>query len=141
MKSLFKAYKYLYYKLYHWNLSMHGKSDIPEFNAMLITGLLVFMNVFSIPAFIEALTGYHVLSYFDLPEVLLWVIVIGYMGVNYFTLYSHERYKKIIKEFEAEGAEQKRRGSVKVLIYITLSVVALFGSWFGIYLRREIFGL
>lgn len=120
---------------------MHGKSDIPEFNAMLITGLLVFMNVFSIPAFIEALTGYHVLSYFDLPEVLLWVIVIGYMGVNYFTLYSHERYKKIIKEFEAEGAEQKRRGSVKVLIYITLSVVALFGSWFGIYLRREIFGL
>lgn len=132
---IYRVYKYVYYRIYSWNLNQWGKSDLPEYNAMIGLALTILINILSVPTVIEAITGYRM---FDFPAISKGSLVIGlliYGSLHYFALYHNGKYKKIIKEFESESEAQRKRGTIWVLVYLVGSVVILFSSWFIIYLR------
>jgi hypothetical protein len=138
---MYTAYKYLYYKLYTWSLHLLGKDDLPELNAMLVVAILTAMNIISIPTIVESVTGVTVFAFSAFPKKILWGGALFFILIHYFLLMYDGKYKKIIKNLEIENDEKKSRGSFRVGIYIVVTVIALFGSWYGIYLRREVFHL
>lgn len=133
---LYKFYKYIYYRIYSWNLKQWGKSDVPEYNAMLGIALLTFINIISILTIIEAMTAYEIFSFLEVSTSILFISSLSFIALHYFVFFHKGKYKKIIKEFETETKEHHKKGTVWVLLYIIGSVVILFGSWFVIYLRN-----
>lgn len=106
---MWKACKYLYYRIYSWNLKMWGESDIPEYNAMIAITMLLFLNIFSIPTVIESLTGIRIISVPELSKVTLALIILSGMGTSYFLFIHREKYREIEKEFNRETKSEKRK--------------------------------
>ena len=52
-----KAHKYLYYRIYSWNLRTWSESDGPEYNALFGMSFLALLNIVSILTTIEMVTG------------------------------------------------------------------------------------
>lgn len=116
---------------------MWGENDMPQYNAMFGVTLLLFLNLISIPTVIEAGTGRRLITLPELPQTTLLVIVTGFMVPHYLLLVHRDKYKEIVKQFNREKEKERRRGSLFVWAYIVLTVAALFGSWFGVYLREN----
>lgn len=134
---MIRAYKYVYYKLYKWNKNMWGENDMPQYNAMFGVAMLIYLNLLSIPTVIEAVTGKRLIILPELPKIFLSSIAIGFMALNYLLLVYKDKYREIVKEFNQEKEKAKRRGNFLVWSYILLSVLTLFGSWIGVYVRNN----
>ena len=119
---LLRAYKYLYYRIYAWNLRTWGESDMPQFNALFAVSFLIFMNLISCLVAIEVCSGRHVtLSGLATIATGLTIITIGYCLVVH-----NRKYQKMAKEFSSETPAQRRRRLIGVVIYVTLSFVTFF---------------
>ena len=132
---IYKAYRYVYYCIYSWNLKQWGKSDIPEFNAMVGIAMLTCVNLLSVPIVIEAMTGYEIFAFPKLCKSILVLGALSFLSFHYFVLYHNGKYKKIIKEFGSESKVQHKRNTFWVGLYIFGSVGVLLGALFVVYLR------
>ena len=136
MKVL-KLYKYLYYRLYSWNLKTWGMEDAPQWNALLGVSFMMFLNLL--------LLG-HVLQYFDVniflreetPKKEAVAIGVILLGINYFIFIYKNKYKVIENQFKKETKWQRRKNALLLWLYVILSF-ALFV--FGAILVRNLKGL
>ncbi|MDG5800164.1 hypothetical protein QA597_07370 [Marinilabiliaceae bacterium ANBcel2] len=42
---MMKIYRYLYYRLYSWNLKTWGEKDLPQWNALFGVSFMMFLNL------------------------------------------------------------------------------------------------
>ena len=125
---MFRAYKYVYYRIYDWNLRTWGQKDRPHDNAVLGVAMLTLFNLFSVFAILQILTDIDFLSIGSLPVEYLAIFVIAHMSLHYLLLFYKKRYKQIIAEFSQESKEDYKRGTVWVLVYIIGSPLLLIAS-------------
>src|SRR6476661_2690546 len=59
---MYRAFTYLYYRIYAWNVRTWGESDVPQFNALFGVSFLVFLNILSVLAAIDVSVGRHIVS-------------------------------------------------------------------------------
>ena len=122
---LARPLRYLYYRIYAWNLHRQGEGDLPQFNALLGTSFLMLMNLLSIPFILDFL------KIATMSSVAFRSLVIALMPVtflaHYLLLFRRGRYRRIFKEFANEAEDSRRRGTIAVLAYVAISVVTLFG--------------
>ena len=124
--NVFNAYKYLYYRIYSWNLQTWGKSDVPHFNALLGLTFLVFLNIYALLMIVELLTEY---SFFNFLGFGIWNAVIIYWAagvINYFIFLYKGKYKKIAKDFVKESNIKKNKRFVWCLVYTAFSFSIAF---------------
>lgn len=121
---MWKSYKYLYYKLYKLFLRVNGKDDVPEYTAMVGIGLLVFFNLLSVLAIFNVYT-----EFWHFPKVSrgMFFLYVGipYMIIQYFILVHKGKWKRIVKEFNKEKEDARKRGRRNVIFYM-LSTLLLF---------------
>ncbi|MDN5203080.1 hypothetical protein QQ008_16950 [Fulvivirgaceae bacterium BMA10] len=130
---IYKAYKYTYYKIYSWNLKLHGKSDIPEYNALFGIAFLVLVNLANLVVLFEGVLNVDLLQYFNLNIGAQILVLIMYLLVHYFLLFYKGRYKKIIEEFESESKKKQKVGAIYVWSYIIGSLVLLITTMYLVY--------
>lgn len=125
---MWKATKYLYYKLYKLFLRMHGKDDLPELTTSIVVGILFFSNLLTLIATIDIF--YPVYRFHEIPRGK-FILLIGIPWLLFFYLFLafNGKYKRIIIEFNTESEEQRKKGKTNVIIYIILSVVLFFISF------------
>ncbi|HFA51541.1 MAG TPA: hypothetical protein ENJ95_21205 [Bacteroidetes bacterium] len=130
MKGFIKAYQLLFYKIYSWGLKMHGKEDIPEYNAVFGISFLVFMNILSISGLTELIFGREVVTYSTtIPRWTIAMFLIFLFVINYMIFIHKGKYKKMAKDFNKENDKTKLISTVIVWVYIIFSIIALFGPW------------
>jgi len=129
-----KPLRYLYFRIYAWNLRAHGSRDYPQYNALLGTSFLMLLNALSVPLLVEALgisvvetSGFRPLAVSLIPFVFFF---------HYMLLFRGRRYEQIAKEFQGESEESRRRGTLLVWTYILLSFATFFGLAFMIAFAR-----
>lgn len=121
-----RLYKYLYYRLYSWNLKQWGKRDDPQWNALLGVSFMMFINLISISLVLELL-GYDVFLIESLPKIGIVTIALLILFFNYF-LYVHKgKFKIIGKEFSKESKKNKRINALLLWIYVISSFLLNFG--------------
>src|SRR5712692_10392651 len=113
MSEPYTAYKYLYYRIYAWNLRMWGESDLPQFNALFGVSALILMNIITLVTAFEVFTGQRLsLSRAGVIGGGLALIAIGY-----FLLVHGGKYRKIAKEFDKETQSQRSKTGVRPAIF------------------------
>ena len=123
---MLKLYKYLYYRLYAWNLRTWGESDMPQFNAMLGVSFMMGLN-FSVVLGIFDIMGFKTLAG-DNPKMGL-VLMVTLIVVNYFWLVSRGRYLQIAKEYKAEPKKKRTKNAILLWIYVILSWVIVISEF------------
>ena len=119
IKMIWKGYKYLFFRIYSWNLKKWGEKDLPQYNAMLGVSFLTMMNFFTICIIIDNLFGTKLFLFLINPESKAIIISLLWLILNYRLLLYKKIYKKIKQEFEC--VKDKSRGAFLIWIYILFS--------------------
>jgi hypothetical protein len=120
---MYRAFTYLYYRIYAWNLRTWGESDIPQFNALFGVSFLVFLNILSVLTAIDVSVGRHVVS---LPRPVEMGLALCPMAAGYFVLVHKGKYRQIAKRFADETPVQSKRRFLICLAYAALTFVIFF---------------
>jgi len=120
-----KLYRYLYYRLYSWNLKTWGKRDGPEWNAVFGVSFMMFLNLFFICS-IPELFGVDILFKYELSNKIIIAISIIILGFNYFVFLYRKKYELLKKEFSHESIKERSRNLLLLWVYTFLSFLLPF---------------
>lgn len=115
-------YYYIFFKIYRFVRKMAHKGDI-EWNVMFGITVLVGLN------FVVLFSNFLPMSMENFKkDYKVWFItvVILIFLANYFLFVHNKRYLRILDRFKDESNKQRRIGAVCVILYVILSVSALF---------------
>lgn len=118
-----RAYKYVFYTLYHW--SSRWKADVtpPEVTALLGMVVIVWWNALLLVEIVESCVGTALLP--KLSKTAIMSVMALLAVPQYFLLLHARRYKQIAKEFEGESSNQSFIRRTVVWLYIVLSFILL----------------
>lgn len=120
---MYRAFTYLYYRIYAWNLRTWGESDLPQFNALFGLSFLVFLNIMSVFTAIDVFFGRHVVP---LTRPVVVGLALCLLATGYFLLVHNGKYRQIAKAFTDETPIQRKRRLLPCVAYVALSFVAFF---------------
>ena len=126
-------FKYLYYRLYSWNLKTWGENDFPQWNALFGVSFMMFLNLGFFGLLLQ-LFGLNIFLRNELPKKELIIIMISLFIINYFQFIHKEVYKSIVKELKNESLKKRKINTILLWLYFILSF-ALF-VFAAIFIRR-----
>lgn len=119
-------YKYLYFRLYSWNLQQWGKKDDPQWNALLGVSFMMFINLTTIGLLMD-LIGFNIILNREIPTVEIIIIMLIILIFNYFRFVYNQQYKLIAKEFSKETRKEKLYKTLLLWLYVVASLAINFG--------------
>ncbi len=125
--EMFNAYKYLFYRIYAWNLRMWGEEDSPAFNTVVGLSALNGINIMTFLMLIEVVSSYRI--FYSHGDGKMFVVV-GYLFLfvaNSLAFLYKEKYKALSERFKNETPQQTKRRFWYGVIYVVLSFVLFFG--------------
>lgn len=123
---MYKAYQYLFFKLYTWNKIFFNKSEQPILNAFLVVSLLCYINLVSFSLLIEALFGISILT-FENYHIWYWIgIILGVMLINYFLLVFNGKHNKIFQDFNNNTSIQKDYAVIRYIVFTAILFLVNF---------------
>lgn len=126
--EMLRPCKYLFYRLYTWQLRLWGEAELPQFNALFFVSILATLNVYSLFDVIGFLLGINVLKVCGIGKIHAIAIYVAMVGLGYFILVKDERYQKIAKLFKDESLAKRRRNLFLCILYVAGTFVMAF-SW------------
>jgi hypothetical protein len=121
--SMLSAYKYLYYRIYAWNLRLWGESDMPHYNALFGVSFLLFLNIMSAFTLVDLLAGKH---FVRLTRAVAMSIAGMLICVGYLVLVHKAKYRNLGTQFAGESPDQSRRRLIGIWLYIIITFVSAF---------------
>jgi hypothetical protein len=111
-------YKYLYYRLYSWNLKTWGESDFPQGNAHLGVSFMMGLNLWIIPWILD-LVGFIDVDKISNKEAVALFLTL--LFINYFWSLHKRKYKKIAAKYRHEPKGKRRRNAFLLWLYVIFS--------------------
>ncbi len=121
---MMKLYRYLYYRLYSWNLKTWGEKDLPQWNALFGVSFMMFLNLSLLGLLLQFL-GVNIFLRYELPKKELIIIMLSLFVINYFLFIHKSNYRSIVKELKKEPLEKRKTNTIFIWLYVILSF-ALF---------------
>ena len=112
---MLRAYKYLYYRIYAWNLRVWGESDMPQYNALFAVSFLVYLNAMTLIVLIDLSVGRRFVP-LTRPIALALLLIAGVIG--YFALVYRAKFRRLSDEFRGETIAQRRRRLIACVAYV-----------------------
>lgn len=123
--KLLRKYRYLYYRIYSWNLRTWGKADLPQLNALLGVSALLYFNLLSIEIIIQLTSGFGVIVKLGITKIHAVFVAFALLATNYFLFLAKGRYLRLEREFGGEPPAPRKRGTIYSTIYV-LGTLTLF---------------
>lgn len=115
--------KYLFYRIYSWNFKKWGARDLPQFNAVLGVSFLMYLNLLALAFFVMLLTLKDLPIANGLAKIIILLSGFALVSINYLIMVKDGKYQKIVETYQDESTEDKRKGTIKVGIYILSSFI------------------
>lgn len=132
-KIILRPYKYLYYRVYVWQLKLYGPISAPEIPALCAVSLLFLSNLLAINTFCEFVLGFDFFQiYWDFVEkhnitnFQQWVIIFIVSLIIDIIIGRSNLIQKLIREYKHETASEKRNRAILLWIFFIASVVVFF---------------
>lgn len=127
--------EYIYYRLYFWNLRIHGKEDCPQWNSMLGISFLLWMNILTLINFYSALFPDNDIESFLSSNYKYKIVAVFALMcvVNYCWLVKGGKYKMLAAKFKEEDKDKKlrRKRNWQIVIYLVASIGLFIASAFA----------
>jgi len=133
---MIKMFRYLYYRLYSWNLKTWGENDLPQWNALFGVSFMMFLNLGLLGLLLQLL-GVNIFLCNELPKKELIIIMLSLFVLNYFLFVHKGNYRSISKELKKESPKKRKTNTFLLWTYVILSF-ALFA--FGAIFIRKLYG-
>jgi hypothetical protein len=130
---MLKLYKYLYYRLYSWNLKTWGKNDLPEWKALTGVSAMMFFNLLLIYNLLE-LFEIRLFARDKISNKITIIVLLILLGFNYFRFLYKKKYELLKKEFASENEGKRSRNLIYLWIYTALTFIL---PGIVVYLLRE----
>ena len=127
--SIYKAYKYIYFKFYKWAENLHGDKESHEFTAFFSLTFLVYANLASIFFALKLILNFSI-SHIELSKLEIGIYSLLPTIPQYLLLLHRKKYLKILKEFGKEDMSSALKGTIYAWLYIVITFVILFGLVF-----------
>lgn len=125
-----KIYKYLFYRLYSWNLKTWGENDLPQWNALFGVSFMMFLNL-GLFGLLLQFFGVNIFLRNELPKKEVVIIMLSLFVLNYFLFIHKGNYRSITKELKKESPKNRRANTVLIWLYFVLSLALfIFGAMF-----------
>lgn len=111
-------YKYLYYRLYTWNLKTWGESDFPQYNALFGVSFMMFLNLVFIAGIFDIFGLKGILR--PAPKNAIIIVIVTIIAINYFWLVKG-KYRIIAKGFKNETKNKRLRNALLLWLYFIAS--------------------
>jgi hypothetical protein len=115
-----KLYRYLYYRLYSWNLKAWREKDLPQWNALFGVSFMMFLNLGLVGLLLQTF-GMNIFQRNELPKKELIVIMVGILILNYFLYIQKGKYLTITKELKKETLKKRKTNTYLIWLYVVLS--------------------
>ena len=116
-----RFYKYLYYRIYNWQLKLWGESEGPEFTALLGVSFLLFLNIYGVLLLIDYLTGFSIIRFLQIGSLKISLGILLIIGFNYLLFIRGNNFEAIARDFKGEDESQSRVKLIFIFLYIFLS--------------------
>lgn len=120
---MMQLYKYLFYRIYEWNLKIWGKKDMPQWNAMFGVSFMMFLNLSIIALFLQLLFKIQLLNDYIILKEKIVLIMLSLFVINYFIFIDKQQYIIITKQFIKESPKRKIRNTFLLWVYVVFSFV------------------
>lgn len=124
--NLFNAYKYLYYRIYAFQLRWFGKEDLPEYTAVLSVSLLVWWNFYAILLAISLWTRFKIVDALNPDKIKLGLGLLFIIITNSFIFIDKQNYQQIAQQFKDENNSKRRIKLIFIFAYVVISFVVPF---------------
>ena len=125
---MFKAYQYVFYRIYIWSRNAWGEQEWPHWNAALAMVALTLFNIYTLLVILEPITGIQFTAIGAYSDKELIGPVLIYTIPHCYILLGKKRYKKIIAEYNQKGKEVHKKNTAWVMLYIIGTPIALIAS-------------
>lgn len=116
-------FKYLFYRIYSWELKTSGESNDPHYNALLGVSFLMGCNLIAIMQLFS-------IVFFNTPFpttknnlLKLLIIVVGLivLFVNYLLFIKGGKHRELADLFKHETTTKRTSRTIKITLYVSLS--------------------
>lgn len=122
--NIVSAYKYLFYRIYVWQLGMFGEENNPKFVATLGNSIFIFINLMTLVVCFQIVTGYKI----RVEKIHAVIGSIILFAINYFILLHNNKSQAIIAEFTSENEVQRKKRVMWCWVYVIVTHLSFFLS-------------
>ncbi|MDC1068112.1 hypothetical protein OAQ99_03015 [Candidatus Kapabacteria bacterium] len=120
MNKILNFYRYLFYRLYSWNLKTWGMVDGPHWNATIGISFMMLANITPLLLIIQ-LIGPKIFQE-DKPVFVLFVIWSSTYLANYLWLVRGGKYLEWTKEYDKEDKTTRTKNTLYLFFYLIASL-------------------
>ncbi len=124
-------FRYLYCRLYSWNLKTWGENDLPQCNALFGVSFIMFLNL-GLFGLILQLFGVNIFLRNELPKKEIVLIMLSLFVVNYFLFIHKGNFRLITKELKKESPK-KKKDKYNSSLAVRYIIICSFCLWCDIY--------
>ena len=135
---MIRAYQYLFYRLYQWQLVLGEGRNAPLIGCAAISSFL-FFNYLNVILYLNLFTGYECDFLYPYLKTRAHILFLYFVMIiiNYFYLVRGGRNKKIIDQFRLENRPQRKKRTVLLWLYIIGTYFLFFLAIFLLMLRNR----
>ncbi|WP_025004488.1 hypothetical protein [Porphyromonas macacae] len=122
---MINIFKYMYYRLFIWNLKKWGRYDCPQGNALIGVSFMMFVHLNTLGVLLDYL---GCIDYFEAKNSRLTMSIVSLtiMTINYFWLMHKGKFLQLVKHYKKESKAERRKNSFILWGYVVISVVLPF---------------
>lgn len=122
--NIVRAYKYLFYRIFVWQLGMFGEENNPRFVAMLGNSIFVFINLMTLVVCFQIIMDYEIRV--EKIHAIFGMLIL--FAINYFVFLYNNKSQAIIAEFTSENEVQRKRRTMWCWVYLIVTHISFLGS-------------
>jgi hypothetical protein len=122
---MLRIHRYIFYRLYNWNLKSFGKQDSPLLNALLELSMLIWLNVLTAVLLIDKIFKIKMLNLLSEKYIITIIIAFLVLIIQYFLLIHKDRHKKIIEDYKNDKSNSRKNDNM-AFWYVGVSLSTFF---------------
>ncbi|SUB88213.1 Uncharacterised protein [Porphyromonas macacae] len=122
---MINIFKYMYYRLFTWNLKKWGRYDCPQGNALIGVSFMMFFNLNALGVLLDLL---GCIKYLDgaMSKFEITAIFVVISAVNYFWLMHKGKFLQLVKHYKKESKAERRKNTFILWEYVVISFILPF---------------
>ena len=115
-----KLFKYLYYRIYEWDLNTWGAGHRPQLRALFGVFSVMWLNILTILMILDA---FRITNFFNGKNGLIEIILLGLVlwGLTSSWLVNNGKYKRVAEAYKNEPESKRHRNTIILWFYVILT--------------------
>ncbi len=120
-------YNYLYFRIYEWQLKLHGKENLPEYPASIGVSLFISLQIAIFFYMINDILLYFAFIHkiIAIPQILIIIFMLLIIFIGFFIFIPKRKYMKFILKYRNDDVKTKKRNILKLKIIIFIHIFLL----------------